>query len=79
MKFIELWRCLKEAIIERVIEAWRLVILVRNVSKSQVDHGMPPSPWIPQNPCVANDNLKAMGTILERLREDYASGHGPWD
>jgi hypothetical protein len=35
MELIELWSCLKEAEVEHVAEARRLVILVRHTSKIQ--------------------------------------------
>jgi hypothetical protein len=42
MEIVGLRRCLKEDKVERVTEVGRLVILVRDVSKALVDHGMPP-------------------------------------
>jgi hypothetical protein len=79
MEFVELWRRLKEAKVERVTEAGRLVILVRDISKVLVDLGMPPILGVPRDPRAADDVLEASDTILERLREAYASGHDPWD
>jgi hypothetical protein len=63
--------------VERVTEAGRLAILVRDVSKVPVDLGMPPIPGIPQDPRAADNILEAAGTILECLREAYTSGHSP--
>jgi hypothetical protein len=47
MEIVGLRRCLKEAEVERVTKAGRLVILVRDVSKVLVNHGMPPVSGIP--------------------------------
>jgi hypothetical protein len=79
MEFVELWRRLKEAKVERVTEAGRLVILVRDISKVLVDLGMPPILGVPRDPHATDDVLEASDTILERLRKAYASGHDPWD
>jgi hypothetical protein len=69
MEFIELQRCLKEVELERITEARRLAILVRDASKVLVDLGMPPFPRIPQDLGTADDILEAVGTTLERPRE----------
>jgi hypothetical protein len=79
MQFIELQRHLKEAEVEHVAEAGRLVILVRDVSNVLGDLGMPPIPRIPQDPCTADNILEAVGTIFECMWDTYASGHGPQD
>jgi hypothetical protein len=47
MEFIELQWCLKDVELERITEARRLAILVRDASKVLVDLGMPPFPGIP--------------------------------
>jgi hypothetical protein len=77
MEIVELRRPLKEAEVECVIEAGRLVILVRDVSKVLVDLGMPHISGIPPGPRVADDVLEVAGTILEHLWEAYASDHSP--
>jgi hypothetical protein len=79
MEFIELWRLLKEAGVERVTEVERLAILVREVLKVLVDLGIPPIIGIPWDPCTTEEVLEVVGVILEHLLEAYASGHGPWD
>jgi hypothetical protein len=43
MEFIELQRLLRDAEADRVAEARRLAVLVRDVSKVLVDLSMPPS------------------------------------
>jgi hypothetical protein len=58
----------READVEHVAEVGRLAILVGDISKVLVDLGMPPIPRIVLDPCVADDVLEAMGTILERMR-----------
>jgi hypothetical protein len=77
MEIVELRRPLKEAEVECVIEAGRLVILVRDVSKVLVDLGMPHISGIPPGPRVADDVLEVAGTILEHLWEAYTSDHSP--
>jgi hypothetical protein len=79
MEFIELWKLLQDAEVERVTEAGRLAFLMRDVPKVLLDLGMPPILVIPQDPCMAGDILEAEGVILESLREAYTSGRGPWD
>jgi hypothetical protein len=69
MEFIELQRCLKDVELERITEARRLAILVRDASKVLVDLGMPPFPGIPQDLGTVDDILEAVGTTLERLQE----------
>jgi hypothetical protein len=53
--------------------------LVRDASKVLMDLGMPPIPRMPQDPRMVDDVLEAVGSILDLLREAYASCHGPWD
>jgi hypothetical protein len=48
MDFVELWRLLQDVEADHIIEAGRLAILVREVSKVLVDLGMPPIPGIPK-------------------------------
>jgi hypothetical protein len=48
MEFIELQRLLRDAEVDRVAEARRLAVLVRDVSKVLVDLGMPPSQGSPR-------------------------------
>jgi hypothetical protein len=55
------------------------MILVGDISEVLVDLGMPPKLGIPQDPSTAGNVLEVVGTILERLRESYTYGHGPWD
>jgi hypothetical protein len=50
-----------------------------DVSEVLVDLGMPPVPGNPWDLRMADDVLEAMGVILERLQEAYASGHDTWD
>jgi hypothetical protein len=47
MELVELQRLLQDAEVDCVIEACRLVTLVRDVSKVLEDHGMSPIPRIP--------------------------------
>jgi hypothetical protein len=47
VEVVELWRLLHDAEVDRVIEVRRLAILVRDVSKVQMDLGMPPILGIP--------------------------------
>jgi hypothetical protein len=47
MELVELQRLLQDAEVDYVIEACRLVTLVRDVSKVLEDHGMSPIPGIP--------------------------------
>jgi hypothetical protein len=68
MELVELQWHLEEADVEHVAEVGRLAILVGDISKVLVDLGMPPIPRIVLDPCVADDVLEAMGTILERMR-----------
>jgi hypothetical protein len=77
MKFIKLKKLLKEAEVGCVSEVRRLTILVRDVSKVLVDLGMPPIPRIPRDPRMVDDILEAVGVILERMQEAYASSHNP--
>jgi hypothetical protein len=65
--------------VERVTEGRAPVILVGDISEVLVDLGMPPKLGIPQDPSTAGNVLEVVGTILERLRESYTYGHGPWD
>jgi hypothetical protein len=77
MEFIEFQRLLQDAEADRIVEAERLVTLVRNVSKVLEDLGMPPILGIPWDPRMANDILEVVDVILEHLHEAYASGHNP--
>jgi hypothetical protein len=77
MEFIELQRLLQDAEADRIVEAERLVTLVRDVSKVLEDLGMPPILGIPWDPRMANDILDVVDVILEHLQEAYASGHNP--
>jgi hypothetical protein len=77
MEFIEFQRLLQDAEADRIVEAERLVTLVRNVSKVLEDLGMPPILGIPWDPRMANDILEVVDVILEHLQEAYASGHNP--
>jgi hypothetical protein len=77
MEFIELQRLLQDAEADRIVEAERLVTLVRNVSKVLEDLGMPPILGIPWDPRMANDILEVVDVILEHLQEACASGHNP--
>jgi hypothetical protein len=79
MEFVELRKLLKEAEVEHVTEAVRLVFLARDVPKVLVGLVMPPILGIPQDPCTAGGILEEVGVILECLREAYASGRGSWD
>jgi hypothetical protein len=47
VEVVELWRLLHDAEVDRVIEVRRLAILVRDVSKVQMDLGMLPILGIP--------------------------------
>jgi hypothetical protein len=79
MELVELQRLLQDAEVDCVIEACRLVTLVRDVSKVLEDHGMSPIPRIPRDPCTASDILGVVDIILEDVKEAYNSGYGPWD
>jgi hypothetical protein len=79
MDFVKLQKLLKDVEVGHVTEAEWLAILARDVSKDQVDLGMPPIPRIPQDPHTVSDVLMVVGIILERLQEAYTSGNGPWD
>jgi hypothetical protein len=79
IEFVELRMLLKDIKVEHVAEAERLAILARDVSKVLVALGKPPVLGIPWDPCMADNILEVMGIILERLWEDYTSGHAPWD
>jgi hypothetical protein len=61
--------------VDCIIEAGRLVMLVRDVSKVLVDLGMPPVSKIPQDPCTTSDVLVVVDVILEHLKEAYEFGH----
>jgi hypothetical protein len=63
--------------VECVTEVKWLVILVGDISKVLVDLSMPPIPGIPRDPCMTDNILEAVSTILECLWEAYASDHGP--
>jgi hypothetical protein len=78
MEFIELLMLLQDTEVERVTEAGRQVILVRDVSEVLVDLGIPPILGIPRDLCMVGDVLEMVGVILEHLQEAYASSHGPW-
>jgi hypothetical protein len=77
MEFIELQRLLQDAEADCIVEAERLVTLVRDMSKVLEDLGMPPILGIPWDPRMANDILEVVDVILEHLQEAYASGHNP--
>jgi hypothetical protein len=79
MEFTELQRLRQDIEADSVIEAGRLVTLVRDVSKVLVNLGMPPIPEIPWDPRMTSDVLAAVDIILEHLKEAYESGHDPWD
>jgi hypothetical protein len=53
--------------VDRITEAGRLVILVRDMSKVLVDLGMPLILGILQDPRMAGDVLDAVDVILEHL------------
>jgi hypothetical protein len=55
MEVGELRRRLKEAEVECIAEAGRLIILVRDVSKVLVDIDMPPIPEIPWDPHTTDE------------------------
>jgi hypothetical protein len=65
--------------VERITEVGQLAVLVVDISKVLVDHGMPPILGTPQNPGTASNVLEVAGTILECVWEAHASGHGPND
>jgi hypothetical protein len=69
MELIELRRRLEEDEVELITKAGWLAILVGDISRVPVDHGMPPILGIPRD----------LGTILECLWEAHASGHNPND
>jgi hypothetical protein len=50
MELIEQWRCLEEDEVERVTEDGQLAILVGDISRVLMDHGMPPILGIPRDP-----------------------------
>jgi hypothetical protein len=50
MELIEQWRCLEEDEVERVTEDGQLAILVGDISRVLMDHGMPPILGIPRHP-----------------------------
>jgi hypothetical protein len=53
--------------VECVAEARQLAVLVGDISKVLVDHGMPPILEIPQDLGTVGDVLRVRGTILEGL------------
>jgi hypothetical protein len=77
MDHVKLRRHLKEAEVARIAKAGQLTVLMGGISKVLVELGMPPIPWIPQEPGTAGDILETVGTVLEHLREANASNHGP--
>jgi hypothetical protein len=79
MEFVELWRHLQDVEADRAAKIGRLAILLSDVSKVLVDLGMPSILGIPRDLHTAGDLLGAVDINLEHLRDDYASGHGPWD
>jgi hypothetical protein len=79
MELIEHHGLLRDAEVDRVIEAGRLVTLVRDVSKVLEDLGMSPNPGILWDLRMADDVLGAVDVILECVKEAYASSHGPWN
>jgi hypothetical protein len=76
---IDLQKSMDEAEVARVVEAGQLAILVEDIFRVLMDLGMPPILRILQDSGKASDVLKVVGTILECLREAYASGAGLWD
>jgi hypothetical protein len=64
---------------EHTAEARELSTLVIEASNTLVDHGMLPIRDILQLPKMAQEILKVVGVILERLQEEHASSIGPWD
>jgi hypothetical protein len=79
MELIEHRGLLRDAEVDRVIEAGRLVTLVRDVSKVLEDLGMSPNPGILWDLRMADDVLGVVDVILECVKEAYASSHGPWN
>jgi hypothetical protein len=79
MEVVKLRGLLRDAEVDRVIEAGRLATLVRDVSKVLEDLGMSPIPGSPRDPRTAVDILGAVDVILERVKEAYDSGNDPWD
>jgi hypothetical protein len=63
---------------EHVLEAGKLSRLVVEISNALVNLGMPLIRDIPQLPKMAQEVLVAASLILECLREEHASGTGPW-
>jgi hypothetical protein len=79
MEFVELRRHLRDVEADRAAKIGRLAILLSDVSKVLVDLGVPSILGIPRDLHTAGDLLGAVDINLEHLRDDYASGHGPWD
>jgi hypothetical protein len=77
--FVELRRCLDRVKVAHIAEARQLAVMVGDISKVLADLGMPPFPRIPKDSGMDNDVQEAVGTVLEPLREAYASGADPWD
>jgi hypothetical protein len=77
MEVVELWWLLQDAELDHIVEARQLAILVRDVSKVLMDHGMPPILVILRDPCTFGDVLEMVDIILKCLREAYTSSHNP--
>jgi hypothetical protein len=63
---------------ERAIEAVRLSRLVMEISDALIDLGVFPIRDIPLLLRSAQEVLVSADLILEHLREEHASGAGPW-
>jgi hypothetical protein len=63
---------------ECAAEAVKLSQSIVEVSDALVDLGVFPIRDIPRHPMSAQDVLTAADLILEHLREEHASGVGPW-
>jgi hypothetical protein len=63
---------------KRAAKAMKLSQSVREISDALVNLSVLPIRDIPQCLKSTQDVLMAAGPILERLREEHASGTGPW-
>jgi hypothetical protein len=79
MELKKLHTCMDRVEDECVTEAEKLSMLVVGISNALIDLKMLPIRDIPQILKSVLEVLIAVGLILERLREEHASGAGPWE
>jgi hypothetical protein len=63
---------------EHAVEAVSLSWLVMEISIALIDLWVLPFQDIPRLPKLAQEVLASVGLISESLREEHASGTGPW-